>query len=217
MRWNTQRGMTLIELLAALTITGMVLGLVATATLQFFRVGNEGTLKLVVLDEMQITARLFTQDAQDAYRATGTPSGKWLALNYCLHEGGFNYCTPQGTAIFGVITCCGTGTITYSMCDSDGDGNVNDLCRTDDCCRQNPNPCFIDGTAIEYCNEDAIKSGTGTMTVMRDVIADFSVEVHSGTSGNRYTAYMHLAAPAHDPVADKAYAAYLRASDEIEP
>ena len=214
MKWNNERGFTLIELLAAVVIGGVIMGGVTTATIQFFKTGNEGTVKLASLDKLQNTARFFVKDAQNAYRATGTPSREWLELNYCLDEGGFDYCTPQGTAVFGEINCCQMGTVTYFICDGDEDGDVDDLCRHDECCRdlssypgypcQNPSWCVDQGDS------------SGTVTVGWDMIADFSVDVHVGTR-TKYITHMHLAAPAHAPVTDKTYSAHLRAFESCEP
>ena len=66
-----QRGMTLVELLIAAAILGIIVTLPSTAIYQFINVVERGRVKLVALHEVQNTAHWVARDGQMASAAVG--------------------------------------------------------------------------------------------------------------------------------------------------
>gem|GEM_PF-4663420 len=62
MKWRNRRGFTLIEVIVAITIMGMILPLVGTAMYQFIKVPPEQTDELTVINEVRQVAEWIVED-----------------------------------------------------------------------------------------------------------------------------------------------------------
>lgn len=74
-----QRGMALVELLVAIAIAGLIIGLPGTAIYQFFAVSESGSRTLTALHDVQNAASWFALDGQMA-TAANISSGLKLTL-----------------------------------------------------------------------------------------------------------------------------------------
>jgi prepilin-type N-terminal cleavage/methylation domain-containing protein len=72
-----ERGVTLVELLAAVAVTGIIVVFLGTAIYQILTVTEYGNSRLTAMHELQNTAFWFNFDGQQARLATG---GSQLAL-----------------------------------------------------------------------------------------------------------------------------------------
>ncbi len=113
-----QEGYTLIELLIAVMITGLITGVLATSIHQFIIVSNHGTSRLVALDEVQNASRWLVRDSQSAYQAA-TPTAcavNCQSVRFSIPGGTPTYILNPGFA-FGTITYTNAGTypIEYYM------------------------------------------------------------------------------------------------------
>ncbi|MBI2852602.1 MAG: type II secretion system protein [Chloroflexi bacterium] len=77
---KSQRGMALVELLVAIAITGLIIGLPGTAIYQFFAVTESGSRTLTALHDVQNAASWFALDGQMATSAN-VSSGLELTLS----------------------------------------------------------------------------------------------------------------------------------------
>jgi len=68
---NRERGFTLVELIIATAITGLIVGVLGTAVFQIVNVTDYGGDKLVAAHELQNAAHWVSRDAQMADNATG--------------------------------------------------------------------------------------------------------------------------------------------------
>lgn len=69
-----ERGMTMVELLAAVAVTGVIVAFLGTAIYQIITVSGEGSGRLTALHELQNAARWFQADAQQAVSASAGAS-----------------------------------------------------------------------------------------------------------------------------------------------
>jgi len=74
---NSQRGMTLVELIVAMAISGVIITFLGTAIYQMLNVTDYGNDSLTASHELENTAYWFNFDGQQAVSATG---GSTLAL-----------------------------------------------------------------------------------------------------------------------------------------
>lgn len=80
-----QRGFTLVELLLALTVSGMLLTVLVTSILQTTRVTTGGTARIAALEDIKRVARPFANDvrmAQTTIPADGEPAVSSLTLDW---------------------------------------------------------------------------------------------------------------------------------------
>jgi prepilin-type N-terminal cleavage/methylation domain-containing protein len=77
---NGQRGMTLVELVVAIAVTGIIVTFLGTAVNQIFTVAGYGNDRLTALHELQNAAFWFNRDGQEAVTASGG-SGLSLTLS----------------------------------------------------------------------------------------------------------------------------------------
>lgn len=68
---NRERGFTLVELIIAIAVTGLIVGVLGTATFQIVNVTDYGRNKLVAAHELQNVAHWVGRDVQMADNATG--------------------------------------------------------------------------------------------------------------------------------------------------
>lgn len=68
---NKQAGMTMVELITAIAITGVIVAFLGTAVYQIFSVSDYGNGRLTALHEMQNAAYWLNADGQGAVSATG--------------------------------------------------------------------------------------------------------------------------------------------------
>ncbi len=66
-----QAGMTMVELVVAIAITGIIVVFLSTAIYQIITVSAYGNDRLTALHELQNTAQWFNLDSQEARTATG--------------------------------------------------------------------------------------------------------------------------------------------------
>jgi len=66
-----ERGFTLVELLIATAITGLIVGVLGTAIYQIVTVTDYGNERLIAMHELQNAAHWFNLDGQEARTATG--------------------------------------------------------------------------------------------------------------------------------------------------
>ena len=76
---KNQGGFTLVELIIATAITGLIISVLGTVTFQIFNVTNYGNDKMLAMHELQNAAHWVTFDGQKASTATGG-SGLVLTL-----------------------------------------------------------------------------------------------------------------------------------------
>ena len=69
---NKQSGMTMVELIIAVAITGVIVAFLGTAIYQILNVSEYGNNRLTALHEMQNAAYWLNLDGQGAVSATGT-------------------------------------------------------------------------------------------------------------------------------------------------
>src|SRR3972149_7510665 len=65
-----ERGMTLVELLVAIAVTGIIVVFLGTAVYQIITVSASGNDRLIALHELQNAAYWFNSDAQQAVDAS---------------------------------------------------------------------------------------------------------------------------------------------------
>ena len=75
-----ERGMTMVELVAAVAVTGIIVVFLGTAVYQIITVSASGNDRLTALHELQNAARWFNSDGQQAVDAV-TGSGLSLTLS----------------------------------------------------------------------------------------------------------------------------------------
>jgi prepilin-type N-terminal cleavage/methylation domain-containing protein len=66
-----QTGMTMVELVVAIAVTGIIIVFLSTAIYQIFTISEYGNDRLTALHELQNTAHWFNLDSQEARTATG--------------------------------------------------------------------------------------------------------------------------------------------------
>ena len=71
---DNQKGITIVEILVAVAISGMIAGLIGTAIYQFFSVTDRGSDEIVALHNVQNAAHWFNLDGQEAGSAIGGSS-----------------------------------------------------------------------------------------------------------------------------------------------
>ena len=71
---KSERGMTMVELLAALAVTGVIIAFLGTAIYQIITISGEGSGRLTALHELQNAAYWFNADAQQAVNAAAGAS-----------------------------------------------------------------------------------------------------------------------------------------------
>lgn len=77
---NGQKGFTMVELVVAVAITGMIVGFLGTAVYQITTVTEYGNDRLTALHELQNSAYWFNLDGQQAVSAS-TDSGLLLTIS----------------------------------------------------------------------------------------------------------------------------------------
>jgi prepilin-type N-terminal cleavage/methylation domain-containing protein len=80
MKKTNEHGFTLVELVIATAITGLIAGFLGTAIYQIFTASEYGNSRLTALHELQNAAHWFNLDGQRAMAATGG-SGLTLTLS----------------------------------------------------------------------------------------------------------------------------------------
>jgi len=65
-----ERGMTMVELVAAVAVTGIIVVFLGTAVYQIITVSASGNDRLIALHELQNAARWFNSDGQQALEAS---------------------------------------------------------------------------------------------------------------------------------------------------
>jgi len=75
-----QRGVTLVELLIAVAVTGIIISVLAPLLYQVLRVTGYGSDKLVAAHELQHVGQWLTQDVRTASNATGGSGELTLVL-----------------------------------------------------------------------------------------------------------------------------------------
>jgi prepilin-type N-terminal cleavage/methylation domain-containing protein len=68
---KNQRGMTMVELIVAVAITGVIVAFLGTAVYQIITVSEYGNDKFTAMHELQNAAYWFNKDGQEAVTATG--------------------------------------------------------------------------------------------------------------------------------------------------
>jgi prepilin-type N-terminal cleavage/methylation domain-containing protein len=68
---NRQAGMTMVELITALAITGIIVAFLGTAIYQIMTVSQRGNNEFTAMHELQNAAFWFTKDGQEAKAAVG--------------------------------------------------------------------------------------------------------------------------------------------------
>jgi type II secretory pathway pseudopilin PulG len=77
MKTKGESGFSMVELVMATAITGLIIGFLGTSIYQMFSVTDYGNNKLIAMHELQNAAYWFQHDGQEAMEATG---GKNLVL-----------------------------------------------------------------------------------------------------------------------------------------
>lgn len=112
-RRSKQKGYTLVEIIVAVVITGMLAGVLGTSVYQFSVVTERSTSKLLAVDQVQSTANWFYPDAQRAVDAEAVEINGIDYLNLSVID-------PGGTVTYAPGTVAYTmGTITYYNQDSE--------------------------------------------------------------------------------------------------
>jgi prepilin-type N-terminal cleavage/methylation domain-containing protein len=71
---KSERGMTMVELVVALAVTGVIVSFLGTAIYQIITISGEGSGRLTALHELQNASRWFQSDAQQAVNASAGAS-----------------------------------------------------------------------------------------------------------------------------------------------
>ena len=163
---KNQKGYSMIELLIAVVITGMIAGVLVTTIYQFSVVSSRGTTRLTALNETQNIARWVTRDVHGAVDA-GTQVGcssncKTLTLTVPDPSGNVTYIPPDPAKghVFGTYSY-ENDTILYFAEDGDFKRLVN---------------------------------GGGTQTIAQSVTVTFTTITFSG-SRDRHFVTMDITAP----------------------
>lgn len=72
LKLNNQRGLTMVELIMSVAITGIIIAFIGTAVYQIINVSGYGNDHLSAQHELQNAASWFHQDTQGAISASGT-------------------------------------------------------------------------------------------------------------------------------------------------